>query len=67
MAGPTLRAFARVGMTRGILRGSRFWLYVGVGAWILRLFGRMANRRPIVVTEALRPGERLLVSHLKRR
>ena len=67
MGSLTLRALARMGLLRGLLRGSRPWLYIGIGATVLNIFGRVAARKPIVVTEVLRPGERVLVSHFKRR
>ena len=62
----TLATVIRLGVLRGVLRGSKVWLYLGVTAWVLRLFGRLAARKPVVVTDKLRPGERILVTHFKR-
>ncbi len=62
----TLGTIIRLGVLRGVFRGSRIWLYLGVTAWVLRLFGRLGARKPVVVTDKLRPGERILVTHFKR-
>ncbi|MEA2704597.1 MAG: hypothetical protein QOJ69_2379 [Actinomycetota bacterium] len=61
-----LRSAIRLGVFRGVLRGSKLWLYIGVTAWGLRFFGRMATRKPVVLTERLNPGERMLITHFKR-
>lgn len=46
--------------------GSRGWLILGGVAWGLRLLSRMASTRRLrtVLTEDLRPGESLHISHL---
>jgi hypothetical protein len=62
----TLRTYLRLRVLRGAFGGSRLWMYVGVTAWALRLFGRLAARKPVIHTEKLNPGERMLITHLKR-
>ena len=62
----TLRTIIRLGLLRGVFRGSKVWLYLGVTAFVLRLFGRLTARKPVVVTDRLRPGERMLITHFKR-
>ncbi len=60
-----LRTLFRIGVTRGLLGGSRPWLIVGALAGGLRLVGRMAAREPdVVYSEKLEPGRRLVISHL---
>ncbi len=62
----TLRTIIRLGLLRGVFRGSKVWLYLGVTAFFLRLFGRLTARKPVVVADKLRPGERILITHFKR-
>jgi hypothetical protein len=54
----------RLGLTKGLLGGSRPWLVLGALAWGLRA-AQWALRRPtdIVFDEPLLPGERLLITH----
>ncbi|WP_419925647.1 hypothetical protein [Candidatus Poriferisocius sp.] len=56
----------RQAIRRGVAGGSRAWLVVGGVAWGLRLLTRMAGTRRLraVLTDELRPGESLLISHL---
>ena len=46
--------------------GSRAWLILGAAAWGFRLVMRVASTRRLraVLTEELRPGESLLITHL---
>ena len=56
----------RQAIVRGVLGGSRGWLILGGMAWAIRLIGRAASTRRLrpVLTQELRPGESLLISHL---
>ena len=56
----------RMGVLRGVLGGSKGWLYLGAGAWALRLVGRLGGRKPVVHVEKLNAGERVLITHFKR-
>lgn len=51
---------------RGVLGGSRAWLILGGVAWGFRLLRWVAGTRRLraVLTEELRPGESLLITHL---
>jgi hypothetical protein len=62
--GGVLAMLQRTGVRRGVFGNSRGWLYVGVGVWTLRTVRRVAERRPeILLSEELRPGERLMISN----
>jgi len=51
---------ARTGLRRGLMEGSRPWLYTGVAAAALRALQRAARREPeTVYSEELKPGEAL--------
>jgi hypothetical protein len=51
---------ARTGLRKGILQGSRPWLYTGIVALALRLAHRIVREAPrTVFSEDLEPGERL--------
>lgn len=53
----------RAGLRKGLLGGSRPWLYVGVAAAGARLLARMARREEeVVYREELQPGESVVVS-----
>ena len=56
----------RQAVVRGLLGGQRIWLVVGGLAWGFRLLRRVASTRQLrpVLTQELRPGESLIVSHL---
>ena len=44
---------------------SNAWLAIGVTAWALQTLKRLATREPkVVFKETLKPGERLVISHL---
>lgn len=58
-----LRRIEHLGMSRG-RRGSKTWFYVGTGLWTLRTVRRLADRREeILISEPLRPGDRLIISN----
>jgi len=58
-----LRRVETLGMRKG-RGGSKTWLYVGTGLWTLRTVRRLAERREeILVSEPLRPGDRLIISN----
>ncbi|MGN6695723.1 MAG: hypothetical protein ACTHN0_16220 [Aquihabitans sp.] len=58
-----LRRIEHLGMSRG-RSGSKTWLYVGTGLWTLRTVRRLADRREeILISEPLRPGDRLIISN----
>ena len=46
--------------------GSRGWLILGGAAWAIRILSRVVSTRRLrpVLTQELRPGESLLISHL---
>jgi hypothetical protein len=47
-------------LRKGILEGSRPWLYTGFAAVALRVMARIAREQPrTVVSEELAPGERI--------
>lgn len=56
----------RQAIRRGVMGGSRAWLILGAVAWGFRLFRRVASTRRLraVLTEELRPGESVLITHL---
>lgn len=59
-----LRTAERLGINRGLFGGSKGWFYVGTGLWTLRRVRRMAERKSeILVTEELRPGQRLVIAN----
>ena len=47
----------RTGLRRGLVGGSRPWLYVGLTAGALRLFRRVVTEPETVYRTELRPGE----------
>jgi hypothetical protein len=54
----------RTAVRRGVFGTSRAWLAVAIGTWSLRQARRIASRRETaVLTEELRPGESLLITH----
>lgn len=58
----------RLGITRGLIGGSRGWLVVGGVAWGLRVVRRAAGRHEEVLTiEKLKPGETIQVRALEPR
>lgn len=59
-----LTRLRRIGLTRGLGK-SNAWLAVGVTAWVLQTLKKFATKEPkVVFREQLKPGERLVISHL---
>ena len=56
----------RQAIRRGVVGGSRGWLILGGAVWGIRLLRRMASTRQLrkVLSQELRPGDSLLISHL---
>ncbi|WP_420620162.1 hypothetical protein [Candidatus Poriferisocius sp.] len=56
----------RQAIRRGVVGGSRAWLILGGAVWGVRLLRRMASTRQMrkVLSQELRPGESLIISHL---
>ena len=54
----------RRGLSRGVLGGSKGWLYVGIGIWGLRKMRSIAKggEPEILISEALSPGERIVIA-----
>lgn len=51
---------ARIGLRKGILEGSRPWLYTGLAAVAVRVARRITREEPrTVYSERLEPGQRL--------
>ena len=55
----------RRAIRRGVVGGSRGWLILGGAVWGIRLLRRMASTRQLrkVLSQELRPGESLRISH----
>ena len=59
-----IRQGLRHGWRRGVLNGERAWVYLGATALLLRMLQRaFAKEESVVFHEALRPGERLVITH----
>jgi len=57
---------ARTGLRKGVLEGSRPWLYTGIAAVALRVVQRIGRAQPqTVYAEELKPGERLEIRVLR--
>ena len=62
--GGLLRMAERAGIARGVFGTSKGWFYVGTGLWTLRTVRRLAARQPeILLSEELRPGDRLVIAN----
>ena len=62
-----LRRYIRMNaLRRGLLGGSRPWLAVFVLGLLGRQMGKVTKRgeMPLVLSEALKPGEALLITHI---
>lgn len=60
-----LRLLTRLGLTRGLLGGSRVWLTLGAAAVAVRALARLATKEPeVVFSEELPPGQSLVITHL---
>ncbi len=63
-SGGVLRKAERLGLNRGLVGGSRGWLYVGTGLWTLRTVRRMAQRKTeVLLAEELQPGDRIVIAN----
>jgi hypothetical protein len=59
-----LTRLRRLGLARGLGK-SNAWLAVGATAWALQTLKKFATKQPkVVFHEKLKPGERLIISHL---
>ncbi len=58
-----VRLGLRHGLRKGLLGGSQWWMAVGAVALGVRVVQRLGSRKPVVVTETLRPGEAIVVRH----
>ncbi len=60
----TLRAN---GIRKGLLGGSRFWMFVFVAGSLLRWSGRATKRgeMPVKFSERLGPGEEMIIRHIE--
>jgi len=56
------RRLVRTGVKRGLIDGSRLWLYVGAISWVVRTLTK--QRHPVVRRETLEPGETLVVTNV---
>ncbi len=66
MAGVVGR-LARTGLRKGVLEGSRPWLYTGIATVVLRIVRHIGRPQPTTVySEELQPGERLEIRILPR-
>lgn len=62
--GRALRFVSRVGISRGIMGGSRAWTMVAAFTVAVRLFKRVFAGTPeTVYSDTLRPGDCLVISH----
>jgi hypothetical protein len=58
-----LKRLTRTGLRKGMLGGSRPWLFVGVAAGGLRLLGRIMRKDPeILYCSEISPGQAIVVS-----
>jgi hypothetical protein len=62
-----LRWLSRIGLSRGLLGGSRAWTTIGGMALAARLVKRLVGGEPkVVYQKKLKPGETVLISHDRR-
>lgn len=62
--GGLVRMVKWAGIDRRVFGSSRGWFYIGTGLWTLRTIRRLAARKPeILLSEVLRPGERLMIAN----
>jgi len=66
--GPTYvkRTIRMNGIRKGLLGGSRFWLTIFVAGYVMRWSGKVTKRgeMPVRFSEALEPGEEIVIRHL---
>lgn len=55
----------RTGLRRGMVGGSRPWLWVGLAAGFVQVARRLWAREPITESVRLKPGESLEIRHLR--
>ena len=61
-----LRRLQRMGIRRGFVAGSRPWLYIGIASWGIRKLRQLAEpNADILLSEPLRPGERIVISNAR--
>lgn len=63
-----IRNYIRVNaIRRGLLGGSRPWLAMLVLSFLGRRIGKVTKRgvMPVVLSEALKPGESMVITHLR--
>lgn len=62
--GRAIRLLSRLGISRGLMGGSRAWTIVAVFTIAVRLLKRVFGGTPeTVYSETLRPGDTLVISH----
>jgi hypothetical protein len=57
---------SRTGLKRGLMEGSRGWLYVGLAASAVRIAQRVLAEPVVVERFELRPGETVEIRTIKR-
>ena len=66
--GPTYvkRTIRRNSISKGLLGGSRFWLVIFGFGYLARWSGKVTKRgeMPIKLSEALKPGESIVIRHI---
>ncbi len=66
--GPTLvkRTVRRNSIRKGLLGGSRFWLAIFAAGYVARWSGKVTKRgeMPIRFSEAIGPGEEMVIRHV---
>lgn len=66
MSGNILSWALRNGLRRGLMGGSRRWMFVGAVAGVGKLLKIMARTRPeVVYREKLEPGQVMVIDHKK--
>lgn len=59
-----LSRLLRIGVRKGLMGGSRRWLFMGLLAGLGKLLARMAkSQREVVYREELKPGETVVIDH----
>jgi hypothetical protein len=59
-----IKALQRLGVTRGVVGSSRFWLWIAVVTTALRVLRRVGGRtEKVIFRRELDPGETLVISH----
>jgi hypothetical protein len=64
--GALLRTLARTGFRRGLSGpDGRGWLTVGIAAALIQFLRRKSGEPKVCVSEKLKPGETMIVTHLR--